>query len=67
MMARIAKIDGSSWIVCGKCGHKLGKVLDGHQNNYSISIEIKCHSCKEFNTFEGNDKQQSGYGSEWLK
>ena len=34
------------WVVCSKCGHKLGRVTG---NTPPSGIEIKCHSCKEIN------------------
>lgn len=33
------------WVVCYKCGHKLGRVV----GKKPTGIEIKCHSCKELN------------------
>ena len=42
---RSAKINGE-WVVCGKCGHKLGRVVGSQSPN---GIEIKCHSCKTIN------------------
>lgn len=46
----IAKVDreDSRWIRCGKCGHRLMKVLNGKCAG-KIIIETKCHSCKEVN------------------
>lgn len=34
------------WIVCAKCGHKLGRMVC---EKSPTGIEIKCHSCKEIN------------------
>ena len=34
------------WVVCSKCGHKLGRVIEGQLPK---GLEIKCHSCKEIN------------------
>lgn len=47
-MLREAKIKGE-WIVCGKCGHKLGRVVG---DNPPKGLEIKCSSCKEINSIE---------------
>lgn len=48
------------WILCAKCGHKLGRVIGDKSSitpNSSIGsraiIEIKCHSCKALNTYGG--------------
>jgi len=35
-----------NWVVCHKCGHKLGRVIGSHPPK---GLEIKCHSCKELN------------------
>ena len=35
-----------SWVVCYKCGHKLGKMVG---DELPTGIEIKCHSCKTLN------------------
>lgn len=45
---RTVKIDESKWIRCGKCGHKLGRIVKGHVGMLPM-IEIKCHSCRELN------------------
>ncbi len=37
------------WIRCGRCGHKLGKVLKNTNKNDCL-VEIKCHSCKAINS-----------------
>lgn len=34
------------WVVCAKCGHKLGRVIGSQSPK---GLEIKCHSCKELN------------------
>lgn len=34
------------WVVCSKCGHKLGRVVGSQSPK---GLEIKCHSCKEIN------------------
>lgn len=41
-----ALLKDNEWIVCGKCGHKLGRKI-GEKS--PIGIEIKCHSCKTLN------------------
>lgn len=54
MMPRMsidAMIDSEGWCRCGKCGHKLFNVKDwgyGTGNGF-VTIEIKCHSCKQIN------------------
>lgn len=40
-----AMLDGE-WVVCGNCGHKLGRVV-GEKS--PTGLEIKCHSCKAIN------------------
>ena len=37
----------NNWIRCGKCGHKLGRLVD--DTKILPKIEIKCHSCKALN------------------
>lgn len=37
----------NGWIICGSCGHKLFRSVNGKMIS---GIEIKCHSCKEINT-----------------
>ena len=34
------------WVVCGKCGHKLGRLIGEKSPK---GLEIKCSSCKEIN------------------
>lgn len=48
------------WIICGKCGHKLARVMrDSITHNSTPTghreaiIEIKCQSCKALNTYGG--------------
>lgn len=48
------------WIICGKCGHKLARVLcDFISHNTTPAsrsgaiIELKCHSCKALNIYGG--------------
>lgn len=48
MLAKIK--DG--WIVCAKCGHKLGKIISENE------IEIKCSSCKELNNVKENEENE---------
>lgn len=58
-------ITADGWILCAKCGHKLGRVMFGKPTHNSYSprhsgaiIEIKCHSCKALNIYggEGNGR-----------
>jgi phage FluMu protein Com len=44
----IAK-EGNNWIRCGKCGHKLGRIIGAGYCDPAPILEIKCHSCKEIN------------------
>lgn len=42
--------DNIGWIRCGSCSHKLMKVLNWEvSGDTSVSLEIKCSSCKEIN------------------
>lgn len=34
------------WVICSKCGHKLGRVVGSQSPK---GLEIKCTSCKEIN------------------
>ena len=43
------------WIVCGKCGHKLGRIVG---KKLPAGLEIKCHSCKELNLLEYGQKSK---------
>ena len=46
-----ARIDSEGWCRCGKCGHKLFNVKNwgyGTGNGF-VTIEVKCHSCKQIN------------------
>lgn len=56
------KFDGDRWGKCGKCGHKLFRVMSG---NPIGDIEVKCHSCKELNTTErsANSPAETFYGN----
>jgi phage FluMu protein Com len=48
MQVKEARIkDG--WVVCHKCGHKLGRIIDKGIGG----LEIKCSSCKELNVING--------------
>ena len=58
MKAVIKEDNGSKWLCCGRCGHKLAKVMsDGTglvASTESVTsrfgaLEIKCSSCKELN------------------
>ena len=48
------------WIICGKCGHKLARVLcdikshnTTHTSRSGAIIELKCQSCKALNVYGG--------------
>lgn len=48
------------WIICGKCGHKLARVMRDNITHNSTPtsrsgaiIEIKCQSCKAPNIYGG--------------
>lgn len=60
--ARLDNVNNESWLRCGKCGHKLGKIVRTSAKEVTpellqmlmlmecvCGIEIKCHSCKEIN------------------
>ena len=56
--------NGTKWIRCGKCGHKLCRVLN---NDFYIlhNIELKCHSCKASVVAKNvNAKEEYKYGEE---
>lgn len=42
------------WVCCGKCGHKLGRVVG---DKPPTGVEIKCSSCKEINVVEEETKK----------
>lgn len=49
------------WIICGKCGRKLARLLCGINSTQQqpvgrsgAIIELKCHSCKSLNLFGGS-------------
>lgn len=45
----IARRD-KEWMRCGKCGHKLGKMVGTWPIVQAMpAIEIKCHSCGSLN------------------
>ena len=53
-------ITADGWIICGKCGHKLARVIGDKSSitpNSTLGsraiIEIKCHSCKALNIYGG--------------
>ena len=46
-----SKIDENNWIRCGRCGHKLGKIVGVGSCDPAPAIEMKCHSCKELNVW----------------
>lgn len=50
-MATRAKTDKQNWIKCGRCGHKLGRVVGAGYCDPAPIVEIKCHSCKEINSW----------------
>ena len=39
----------NGWVCCGKCGHKLGRLVG---DKLPTGLEIKCSSCKEINIVE---------------
>lgn len=43
----------NGWLCCGKCGHKLGKLVG---DKLPTGLEIKCSSCKEINVV-GEEKK----------
>lgn len=44
------RVDENNWCRCGKCGHKLGRLVGKWQDaRYMPAVEIKCHSCKSIN------------------
>ena len=47
--SKIIKINNCEWCVCGKCNHKLARVVSVGDRNHPPIFEIKCHSCKEIN------------------
>lgn len=56
-------ITEDGWILCGKCGHKLAKVVCDKQSHITPqsasngeNIEFKCQSCKTINVYGGQKK-----------
>ena len=52
------------WIRCGKCGHKLGKMVGVWSDRQIMpAIETKCHSCGAINyIMVGKGKQEVSNG-----
>lgn len=55
-------ITADGWIICGKCGHKLARVIGDKSSitpNSTLGsraiIELKCQSCKALNIYRGED------------
>lgn len=55
-------ITSDGWIICGKCGHKLARVLCDIKSHNTTPpsrsgaiIELKCHSCKALNAYGAKD------------
>ena len=46
-----ARQDENNWIRCGKCSHKLGRIVGDDKISPTPIIEIKCHSCKSINVW----------------
>ena len=46
-----AEVKGE-WIVCGRCGHKLGRITG---KTLPTGIEIKCSSCKMLNLVKNSN------------
>lgn len=44
-----ARIDKEGWCRCGRCGHKLARIVGKFpQGQHKMpAMEIKCHSCKQ--------------------
>lgn len=60
MKAVIKEIDGINWVCCGRCGHKLCRLMSADQD-VKIEIEFKCQSCKKINVFS-TEKKGEDYG-----
>ena len=43
------------WVVCGKCGHKLGRITG---KTLPTGIEIKCNSCKQLNIVSNSNTKK---------
>lgn len=40
------------WVCCGRCGHKLGRIINNNPMCLDVkfnALEIKCSSCKQLN------------------
>lgn len=60
MVARIKEDDRGKWLVCGECGHKLGRIVGAWSEQTTFpAIEIKCHSCKSMNYIMVGAKKNS--------
>lgn len=44
----VARMDEKYWVRCGRCSHKLMRVVGGGESP-APTVEIKCHSCKSLN------------------
>lgn len=52
-------ITADGWILCAKCGHKLGRILDVEHKKINVRIEFKCQACKTLNVLlDNNDNQR---------
>lgn len=51
LLAKVGTRD--NWIRCRKCNHKLMKMLSEGNGFTGQVLEMKCHSCKEFNLWDG--------------
>lgn len=54
-----SRIDENKWIRCGKCGHKLARIEGNPQGGTGMRLELKCHSCKEINTWDASQTSQN--------
>ena len=53
MMVTIRAKIKDGWVVCGQCGHKLGRITG---KTLPTGIEIKCSSCKQLNVLKSTQK-----------
>lgn len=47
--------DGSEWVTCGNCGHKMMKIIlcpRGPLYSGRVVFEVKCSSCKKINNVD---------------
>ena len=54
-------ITEDGWILCGKCGHKLARIVcddKSYTANNGINIEFKCQSCKTINVYGGQKNER---------